>query len=165
MNTVDNAIKSALTLAKNAITSGSENHTMGAAGFVQRLCDRTSDPQQTKRDIWNQLSKSEREKFSALMPEDQKTKPTPQLEPPEETKQFLLNGEIYLTQLDLWINKIFSVGDRVISLIPGETGRTGIVKEINRVSPERIAPYDDLIVIWDCGQRDCLYFNQVGKRA
>lgn len=163
-NTVDSTIKNALILIKNAIASGSENHAMGAVGFVQRLCDRTTDPQQTKRDIWSQLSQTEREKFWSLLPEDQKAKPTPpQPEPPKETKQVLLDGQIYITQLDIWTNKIFAVGDRVVSLIPGEVGRTGTIREINRIEAEKLKHYDDLIVIWEDAIRDCLYFNQVAK--
>lgn len=82
----------------------------------------------------------------------------------DDAVQIVVDGELYLTQSDLWSNKIFAVGDRVISLIPGSVGQPGMVIEINRREPEKFTPYDDLIVVWANGKRDCLYFNQVGKR-
>lgn len=62
-----------------------------------------------------------------------------------------------------WKNEIFNVGDRVVSLIYGDRFKKGTVAEINRRSPEKFIPFDDLIVQWDDGIKDCLYFDQVGK--
>lgn len=79
--------------------------------------------------------------------------------------EVILNSVTYFTQSDLWSNKIFTVGDRVVSLMPGTAGEWGTVAEINRREPEKFTAYDDLIVVWDNGKRDCLYFNQIGKKA
>jgi len=84
---------------------------------------------------------------------------------PDSAIEVILDGTIYLTQSDLWNNQIFAVGDRVVSLMPGTVGQWGTVTEINRRSPEKFKPYDDLIIIWDSGERDCLYFNQIGKKT
>lgn len=81
--------------------------------------------------------------------------------------EVILDSVTYLTQSDLWSNKIFKIGDRVVSLMPGlgTAGEWGTVAEINRREPEKFTAYDDLIVVWDSGKRDCLYFNQIGKKA
>lgn len=84
---------------------------------------------------------------------------------PDGAIEIILDGQTYVTQSDLWSNKIFKIGDRVVSLMPGTAGEWGTVAEINRREPEKFTPYDDLIVMWDSGQRDCLYFNQVGKET
>jgi hypothetical protein len=45
----------------------------------------------------------------------------------------------------------------------GTNRQWGTVAEINKREPQKFKAYDDLIIIWDNGERNCLYFNQVGK--
>lgn len=79
----------------------------------------------------------------------------------EDMRQVLVSGLAYFTQKDLWQNNIFQMGDEVISLIPDDNNKKGLIKEINRRMPEKFTPFDDLIVEWEDGKRDYLYFNQI----